>query len=68
MWENRGYCFWCGVECDPEDWDEISPGHKVNCCDSAVCRRELRRAAQDAYADAQFEAQHEVEREWGIRA
>ena len=39
---NRNYCFNCGEEVDPNDYEEIGNNIKLWVCEKKECNRELR--------------------------
>ncbi len=61
---NRNYCFNCGQQVDPDDWDQIGYT-KVWICTRQECHRVLSQENQGAYEQKREDALQEVEMRWG---
>ena len=63
-WVNKGSCFNCGDDVDPDDYDEIG-NSRVNVCDKHECSRELRGEQRAEYEDRRHRAEQDGYERYG---
>lgn len=60
---NRNHCYYCGIQTDPQNYEEIG-NNTIWVCNEPQCQKELREEIASFVADERAQAEDERKNGW----